>query len=178
MLAIGIQLSTIWGLNPPASTRASFRYPLDPEELSMKTTRTLLPWCALLALLLTTASGSLSAQEAAAPTKARAKPRGRLPAYYAQVVSNLQRERIYKVQQSYSEQIEALEAQLKDLQTKMQTEIRGVLTPEQQKKIDELTAAAKGSRGRATADAAADASATPTATPTAGPATAAKKGTR
>jgi hypothetical protein len=130
----------------------------------------------LVAMLAATSSWQpLAAQDATTSAKARAKPRGRLPAYYAQVVSNLQRERIYSLQQSYAEQIEALEAQLKDLQTKMQGEIRGVLTPEQQKKVDELTEAARKSRG---GKAAAEPAAASAAAPAAVPATTVKKSAR
>jgi hypothetical protein len=121
----------------------------------MTAARFRIPLFALLAALLVSSASwqPLSAQDAPATAKARAKPRGRLPAYYSQVVSNLQREKIYTIQQSYAERIEALEAQLKDLQSKMQGEIRGVLTPEQQKKVDELTEAARKSRGgKAAAD--------------------------
>lgn len=132
------------------------------------------PLAALLVALLTVGSWQpLSAQDAAAPAKSRAKPRGRLPAYYAQVVSNVQREQIYKIQQGYSTQIEALEAQLKELQAKMQGEIRGVLTTEQQKKVDELTEAARANRGGKASSTEPAAS-----TPAAAPATTAKKSTR
>jgi TolA-binding protein len=121
----------------------------------MKRSRIQMPMFVLLAALLAAAASwqPLAAQDAPAVTKTRAKPRGRLPAYYSQVVSNVQREKIYTIQQSYSERIEALQAQLQDLQSKMQGEIRGVLTPEQQKKVEELTEAARKSRGgKAAAD--------------------------
>jgi Spy/CpxP family protein refolding chaperone len=85
-------------------------------------------------------------EKAAAVKKEPAKPRGRLPAYYAQVVTPQQREKIYSVQQSYADRIEALQAQLKELQSKMQAEVQAVLTPEQLKKVEELTAEAKVKR--------------------------------
>ena len=81
--------------------------------------------------------------KADATKKEPAKPRGRLPAYYNQVVSAQQKERIYAIQSGYADKIEALQAQLKELQSKMDAEVKGVLTPEQVKKVDELAAAAK-----------------------------------
>jgi hypothetical protein len=115
-------------------------------------------------VLLTPMQQPLSAQDAKPAAKAATKPRGRLPAYYGQVVSKEQREKIYSVQQSYAERIAALEAQLKELQEKMNGEIRAVLTAEQQKKIDELTEAGRKSRVKpATSTAEPAASATPAA---------------
>jgi flagellar basal body-associated protein FliL len=94
---------------------------------------------------------SISAQDAkpaakAEAKKAPAKTRGRLPAYYGEVVDKAQREKIYAIQAGYADKIEALEAQLKEINDKMSSEVRAVLTPEQQKKVDELAAAAKGKR--------------------------------
>ena len=133
----------------------------------------------LFALAVNTTPESVLAQDAkpaaAAAAKKPAKPRGRLPAYYGEVVDAAQREKIYAIQQSYAERIAALQAQLKDLNEKMDAEVKAVLTPEQQKKLDELSAAAKARRqartGAAAAAKAGEASAaTPAAKATAAPA--------
>jgi Spy/CpxP family protein refolding chaperone len=101
---------------------------------------------------------------AAAVKKAPAKPRGRLPAYYGQVVTPDQRAKIYSLQSPVFEKIEALQAQIKELQTKLDEEVKAVLTAEQLKKVEELTAAAKArSKAAPTENAAAAAPAQPAA---------------
>ncbi len=85
--------------------------------------------------------------------KEPAKRRGPLPAYYGQVVTPQQREKIYTIQQTYTEQIEALQTQLKELQAKLAAECKAVLTADQVKKIEELAAAAK-TKGQPTEEAA------------------------
>lgn len=125
-------------------------------------------------------SGTLQAQQAPAQpkpeakaeaVKERAKPRGRLPAYYARVVTPQQRESIYKIQETYAEKLEALRAQLAELEAKMGEEIKAVLSPEQLKKVDEFAAEAKA---RTKKPATAGSSETP-ATPAAKPGTTAVK---
>jgi hypothetical protein len=85
----------------------------------------------------------------AAPKKP-AKARGRLPAFYNQVVDDSQREDIYAIQQKYAEEIEQLEAALNDLIDKRDTEVAGVLTAEQLEKVSLLAATAKAKQGQAT----------------------------
>ena len=90
--------------------------------------------------------------------KQRAKPRGRLPAYYNQVIDGQQREKIYAIQQQYEPQIAKLKAELQALQDKLDAEVEGVLTPDQLTKVKELTEAGKQKRkGAATASASASA---------------------
>jgi hypothetical protein len=74
------------------------------------------------------------------PAKKAAK--GRLPAHYADVVDDAQREEIYKVQAKHQPKIADLRKQLKEAVAKRDAEVRAVLTAEQQKKIDQLTDAA------------------------------------
>ena len=84
------------------------------------------------------------AGEKAAPAKVAKKPRGRLPAYYAQVgLSSKQRDGIYAVQAVYGKQIDELQKQIDALKEKEDAEVVAVLTPEQKTKLDELLAAAK-----------------------------------
>ena len=92
-------------------------------------------------------SGSLlTAQDAEKPAAAAAakKPRGRLPAYYAQIgLSNTQRDKIYGVQATYGTEIESLQKQIAVIEEKRDAEVVAVLTPEQKKTLEDLVAAAK-----------------------------------
>ena len=96
-----------------------------------------------------------SREQATGAAAERAPARGRLPAYYAQVVDDKQRERIYSIQKSYSAKIEALEAELKAVTSKRDAEIEAVLTPQQRQRVAALEAEAKAKRdaGRAAKDA-------------------------
>lgn len=89
-----------------------------------------------------TASGPLSGQEQAEKAAKKA-PRGRLPNYYAKVVTPEQREKIYAIQQQYAPKIAALQKQLQELLAQRAKEIEAVLTPEQLKQVQEAAAAAK-----------------------------------
>lgn len=95
----------------------------------------------------------LRGQDTAKPevkaAKPRAKSRGRLPAHYGAVVDEEQREKIYRIQQGYQSQIEALQAQLAALREKQDAEIEAILTPDQKEKVKELAAAAKAKRAKA-----------------------------
>jgi hypothetical protein len=77
------------------------------------------------------------------------KPKGRLPDHYAAVVDDKQREEIYSIQATYAPQIEKLQAQLDAVQGKRNAEIRAVLTPEQQQKVDALAEAHTKKEGAA-----------------------------
>lgn len=115
-------------------------------------------WCGLATLAVLAAStgetaaaekkgdGSGKAKAAAGERKAKA-PRGRLPAHYTQVVDEKQRETIYKIQQEYEPKIADLRAQLDKLTKERDGKVAAVLTPEQQKKVADLQAAAKAKRG-------------------------------
>jgi uncharacterized protein HemX len=85
------------------------------------------------------------AQQQAQPAQPN-PPRGRLPAYYGQVVNQQQREQIYAIQAKYNARIAELQKQLADLRAQRDAEIEKVLTPEQLKRIQQLRAqAAEGS---------------------------------
>jgi hypothetical protein len=81
----------------------------------------------------------------------RAKPRRRLPVYFARVVDDEQRQQIYAVQQSYAEQMEPLRRQLAELDEQMRAEVRDVLSDEQRQQVDQLVAAARVRREAAKA---------------------------
>lgn len=83
--------------------------------------------------------------------KERAEPKGRLPNFYADVVTGDQREKIYAIQQKYAAQLEELAEQIKMLADDRDEEIESVLTPEQKDKVIKAAAAAKAKR-KAAAD--------------------------
>jgi hypothetical protein len=76
-------------------------------------------------------NGSLSIGQEAKAKKAK----GRLPAYFADIVTEDQRQAIYKIQETYKKQIDDLEAQLAAARDKEMTEIEGVLDAEQKAKL-------------------------------------------
>ncbi len=84
--------------------------------------------------------------KAVAPEKAPAKSSARLPNYYARVVSEEQREKILAIQRVFAAKIDPLRAQIEALVKERDEKIAAFLTPEQQKKIDAMKAAAKASR--------------------------------
>ena len=71
--------------------------------------------------------------------------RGRhvLPRHYATVVTEAQRAKIYAIQDEYDPKIAALAAKLKALKAQRDEKIKAVLTPQQQKEVEEATAKAK-----------------------------------
>ena len=76
----------------------------------------------------------------------RGKVRHRLPPNYGKVVTDEQREKIYKIQDEYRPKIEALRAQLKALLKERNEKIEALLTPEQKQKITEAKAKRKAQR--------------------------------
>jgi hypothetical protein len=63
------------------------------------------------------------------------KAKGRLPAYYSDIVTETQRVQIYSVQEKYAKQIDALNEQLNALEKQRDTEIEGMLTADQKEKL-------------------------------------------
>ncbi|MEX0938571.1 MAG: hypothetical protein WDZ59_11985 [Pirellulales bacterium] len=117
----------------------------------------------LLGLLLTFLPDRGAAQDEAAqptaqqesqerPERQRRASRGRLPAFYRQVITEQQREEIYSIQGKYRERIEALEKQLQEVNAQCDKEIESVLTPEQLEQVNALQEEARRAR-RARADA-------------------------
>ena len=93
------------------------------------------------------ASGSLlwAAEESAKPkadASKKAETRRRLAPHYADVVTEEQREAIYKIQDEHAPEIEAQEAKLIAVRKKLDDAMREVLKPDQLKKVDEAAAAA------------------------------------
>lgn len=86
-------------------------------------------------LALAAANGPLSVGQDKA-TKKTEKAKGKLPPYFADVVSEEQREKIYAVQAKYANQIKDLNTQLAAVAKKQNDEIDSVLSAEQKAKID------------------------------------------
>lgn len=105
-------------------------------------------WSLLALFLLACAASFSGAQDAAETAKPEAKRRGRLPAYFAAVVNEKQREQIYDLQAKYAEQMEALQKQLDALASQRDTEIDGVLTPEQLAEVNKKREEAKAARAK------------------------------
>ncbi len=98
----------------------------------------------LLALAAATWS-PLTGQEKKSEGKAKVvkkEAKGRLPAFYKNVVTDEQRQSIYKIQEKYATQIEDLQAQLDDVRKKQADEIEGLLSKEQRDKVSALKAEA------------------------------------
>jgi hypothetical protein len=89
-----------------------------------------------------------------APASKAQKSRGRLPAYFATLVSAEQRQKIYDIQLTYTEKIAALDRQMAELRAKQSEEVDAVLTADQLSQIKKLReAAAAKKRNAASADA-------------------------
>jgi len=85
------------------------------------------------------AGSQVPASSASASAKtAQETFRPRLPMYYARVVDEKQRQKIYDIQRKYHPQIEALQRQLEELIAKRNAEIEAVLTAEQKAEIEKL----------------------------------------
>ena len=86
-------------------------------------------------------SGGLVGQEAKKDEK-KAQPvkvKGALPPKWGLLgLSDEQKQSIYKVQGKYNDEIDKLEAKIKDLKTTRDKEARAVLTPDQRKKLEEI----------------------------------------
>ena len=86
-----------------------------------------------------TTSGLVVAQEkdkeGAPAAKKKADSKGTLPAYYGDVVSGEQREKIYAVLAKYKDKIAKLKLEVDTLEAERNKEIEAVLTPDQQQKV-------------------------------------------
>jgi len=70
--------------------------------------------------------------------------KGRLPANFGKLgLNDTQKDKIYAIQGSYSDQLDALEAQVAAVKAKRDHEVEGVLTEDQRKVLKNLTDAAK-----------------------------------
>lgn len=83
------------------------------------------------------------ARKAAADDKTAGKRRGQVPPYYAKVVNDAQREKIYSIQAEHNAKIEQAQAQVKALTEARDAAIEGVLTPEQREQVAKAKAEAE-----------------------------------
>lgn len=80
------------------------------------------------------------------------KPKGRLPPYYKDVVTEKQRDEIYTIQAKYEPQIDELQAQIDKLQEKRDAEIEKLLNASQKSKLEKLKAEKSKKKAAAAAD--------------------------
>jgi hypothetical protein len=113
---------------------------------------------AVLAVGLVIGNGALSIGQEAKAKKAK----GRLPAYFADIVTDEQRTAIYKIQESYKKQIDDLEAQLAAAREKEMTEIEALLDAEQKEKLKKAREEAAAKKKKKTTTDAAAAESKPT----------------
>ncbi|EAQ81088.1 hypothetical protein [Blastopirellula marina] len=86
-------------------------------------------------------------------TKARSEPRGRLPNFYGQVVSEKQKEEIYSIQSEYEARLDELVRQIVVLKAERDAKVDQTLTPEQRKEIADLRAESEKRRAERRASA-------------------------
>lgn len=71
------------------------------------------------------------------------KAKGRLPAYYSDIVTQKQRDKIYELQGKYEGQIATLADQIKTLQQQRDEEIEAVLSAEQRTVLEKARESAR-----------------------------------
>ncbi|MDO4551159.1 MAG: hypothetical protein Q4C96_07915 [Planctomycetia bacterium] len=76
-------------------------------------------------------SAAESAQDAVPTKKARKEPRGILPPFYKDVVTEEQRTKIYGIQAQYNEKIRELEKQVAELRAERDAKVLDVLSSQQ-----------------------------------------------
>lgn len=71
--------------------------------------------------------------------KPEAKAKGQLPTYWRLLgLTDDQVQKVYKLQNKYNEEIDSLEAKIKELKDKLQKERLTVLTAEQKKRLEDI----------------------------------------
>jgi hypothetical protein len=95
---------------------------------------------ALLAACVFTAAGFAQEPKKDDPKKEDPKAvKGQLPTYWKMLgLSEDQVQKVYKVQAKYNEEIDTLEAKIKELKDKMSKERLEVLSAEQKKRLEEI----------------------------------------
>jgi hypothetical protein len=103
----------------------------------------------LASALLQQATGQTPEKTApAAKVEKKEKLTGRLPPYFADVVSKEQRTKIYEIQTRYGEQLKKLRDELDALDQKQHEEVMAVLSAEQRDHVAKRTADAKAKRSK------------------------------
>jgi hypothetical protein len=104
-------------------------------------------------------NGALSIGQEA---KAAKKAKGRLPPYFADIVTDEQRNKIYDVQLKYAKERDTLEAQLEELRSIEMGEIEALLDAEQKEKLRKAREEAAAKKKKKTTTDAAAAESKPT----------------
>ena len=108
-----------------------------------------LPLFALLAGLLVLSGGTSGQEKKDDPKKDvkkddttkkdEPKAKGMLPMNWGKIgLDDKQKQEIYKVQGKYNEEIDKLEAKIKEIKLTRDKEMKAVLSPEQKKKLDDI----------------------------------------
>ena len=111
-----------------------------------------------------TDAGSAAASAETQKASRRRRPSHQLPTYYASVVDQEQRAKIYQIQDEYAPKIASLKAELESLTTERDTKVAAVLNAEQRAKVEAMKAEAKNKRlAKANGQQAANGAGAPTA---------------
>ena len=87
------------------------------------------------------------AEKSSSSSKKKKTFRRRVPNYFGQIgLAKKQKEKIYEIQEGYFNEISALEEKIDELEQKRYTEVYGVLTDLQKKRLDQLREAAEKKR--------------------------------
>jgi hypothetical protein len=97
-------------------------------------------------------SAALSSSLAPQSRGQEKKAKGRLPAYYGDLVSDAQKQQIYGVQEKYAKQIADLQAQLDAVAKQRDSEIEGILNADQKEKVKKAQEEAAAKKKKAAAD--------------------------
>jgi hypothetical protein len=108
--------------------------------------------CAVVSLNLALAQKPAAKGKAAAAADAPAKPKGRLPAYYKDIVDDKQRDSIYTIQADFKGKIDALKEQIEKLETDRDAAIENVLSAAQKDKLKKAKEAAAAKKKKPDAD--------------------------
>ena len=108
--------------------------------------------CSVISLNLALAQPKPAEKGKAALAAAPAKPKGRLPAYYKDIVDDQQRNAIYSIQADYKSKIDALQEQIDKLSAERDTAIENVLSTAQKDKLKKAKEAATTKKKKPDAD--------------------------
>jgi peptidoglycan hydrolase CwlO-like protein len=95
----------------------------------------------LTALLIVTGGGLVGQdrKEDKKPADPPVRVKGKLPPNWSKLgLTDSQVQEVYKVQNKYNEEIDKLEAKIKELKATRDRESKAILTPEQKKRLDEI----------------------------------------
>lgn len=112
----------------------------------------------LLAFVVVTAAGLVvgnhpfSIGQEKQDSKEKQKAKGRLPAYYSDIVTEAQRQQIYAIQESYGKKTAPLQEQIDALEKQRDAEIEKVLDADQKKKLKSAQEEGAAKKKKAAAD--------------------------